>query len=65
MTNLMQEEDTQQPSATLDNVQVTSKAHFLEEVAGHEGTLGSTVVPATSPIAKNERAKKKLEIRHL
>ena len=32
----MHKEDPLQPTATFDNVQVTSKAHFLEEVFGHK-----------------------------
>ena len=58
VTNLMKKEDPKQPTPALDNVQVTSGAHFLEEVPGPKRATRKRCRSCYDILSKNEGAKK-------
>ena len=60
----MHKEDPQQPYVAFDNVQVTSKVHFLKEVSGPKRQLGNTADPATIFFIRMKK-QEKLKIWHV
>ena len=57
-TNPMHKEDPQQPQAVVDNNQISSKEHFLNEVPGPKKATSKCCRSCYDLISKNEGTKK-------
>ena len=62
VTNLMKKEDPKQPTPALDIVQVTSWAHFFEEVPGLKRATRKRCRSCYDILSKNEGEKKAKEL---